>query len=342
MTKGNREEAIQLLENTSLKLRVISEQTGVPMGSLGALSHKHRKTKYKGIVNRQPKRQQGVAVVMTEEWLHEHLVVQGMTLQEMGDLLGVSRERIRQILSKRGINVSDHANKESRYWRKNNVEKTKLNKHYFDVIDTEEKAYWLGYLTARGRVSDVNEWGRKELFLSIAPKNLEHFERFKETIEADVEILTQRNYRVDKDYYKMRISSHYLASKLEEYHIETPKHDLTRVPEVVPEELVRHYFRGHYDGKGFLHVRPDGEHSMLFMYGSDPMLYDWCKYLVEEVGVELSPGAVSNPSDTHLNHKFTLHAHDKIKKILDHLYADATIYQNRNWSKYRDYFYNRG
>lgn len=42
VVKGNREEAIRLLKNTSKTLKEISVRTGVPLGTLGYLANKHR------------------------------------------------------------------------------------------------------------------------------------------------------------------------------------------------------------------------------------------------------------------------------------------------------------
>lgn len=42
MPKGNREEALRLLETTTKTMKQINEETGVPVGTLGYLAKKHR------------------------------------------------------------------------------------------------------------------------------------------------------------------------------------------------------------------------------------------------------------------------------------------------------------
>ena len=54
----------------------------------------------------------------------------------------------------------------------------KINEHIFDTIDTEEKAYWLGFLFADGNVSK-----RDNCFeMSLAEKDKEHLEKFNNFI----------------------------------------------------------------------------------------------------------------------------------------------------------------
>ena len=51
-----------------------------------------------------------------------------------------------------------------------------FNIHYFDSIDTEEKAYWLGFLFADGAITQYNHSYDIELSLKIDDK--EHVEKF--------------------------------------------------------------------------------------------------------------------------------------------------------------------
>ena len=48
---------------------------------------------------------------------------------------------------------------------------------YFDKINTEEKAYWLGFLYADGSISSKED----KIELGLAEKDLHHIEKFKQT-----------------------------------------------------------------------------------------------------------------------------------------------------------------
>lgn len=273
---------------------------------------------------------------MTDEWIKKHLIEEGMTLEEMGKELGVTRERVRQILKVRGYNAKDRRPMADKaYWRRVNPDSIGVDKHFFDVLDTEEKAYWLGYITAKGRVSTVNDYGRKIFEMNSAPQNKDHVERFRHALQIEREMTYYTHEVYQKRYYCLRVPSQHLAERLEQLHVERPKHYMTRVPEELPEHLLHHYFRGHFDGKGFiLRFKQNPKRNIFFMYGSDLLLYDFCVYVTEKLGVELSPLVVKEPKDQHLHMLFKIQAQPKIQKIMEALYKDATIYMERNLESY--------
>lgn len=343
MPKGDRETAIRLLSDSTLTLKEISNSTGVPTGTLGHLSKKHRlhlQYNYPKHVPA-PKRPstfgfRGAAAIMTEEWIQEHLIEKGMTLQEMANAVGVSRERVRQIIKQRGFHSSQRRpNADLSYWRKTDL-KGDLDNHYFDVIDTEEKAYWLGYISAKGRVTNVNHYGRKALEINSTEPNKPHVDRFRAAIGLDREMHETWNKVYKKRYYNLHVPSQHMACRLQELNVKQPKHEMTRVPADVPPELLHHYFRGHFDGKGFiLQMKRNKRINIFFMYGSDLLLYDFCVYLSETIGVDLPAGAVVSQNDGHHLHMlFKISAKKKILKIMQALYKDATIYMERNLEKY--------
>ena len=65
--------------------------------------------------------------------------------------------------------------------------KASINSNTFNIIDSEEKAYWLGFLYADGYVSKIREF---ELSLSL--KDLNHLEKFK---KAFTHSLFTKNYK---------------------------------------------------------------------------------------------------------------------------------------------------
>ena len=63
---------------------------------------------------------------------------------------------------------------------KNNQNMVKFNENIFDVIDTEEKAYWLGFIFADGYISKYNKNSKKDYHfeLSLSANDTEHLNKF--------------------------------------------------------------------------------------------------------------------------------------------------------------------
>ena len=54
-----------------------------------------------------------------------------------------------------------------------------FNDNYFEIIDSEEKAYWLGFLLADGCVSTTHG---NRVILQISSKDEEHLKKFKASV----------------------------------------------------------------------------------------------------------------------------------------------------------------
>ena len=96
------------------------------------------------------------------------------SLTKLGEAYGVRRQTISKWLKDRGIEVINYQNR------------SRLDEHIFDSIDTEEKAYWLGFLFADGNISHTGN--RLEVRLSI--KDLSHLEKFRKFLGLTTAIRT--------------------------------------------------------------------------------------------------------------------------------------------------------
>lgn len=162
---------------------------------------------------------------------------------------------------------------------------SKCEKTIFDTIDTPDKAYMLGFITADGAVVfSKNSSGNKEkgsLSIEVHEKDKEVLNFFSEKINPEAKIFPcfykkKRNYRV---YF----SSTYLAKSLEKYGIVQNKSKIIkRVPmEFIPKNLLQYYFRGLIDGDGC--ILKNG--SINIYSGSKDFSLDVQRILEEEIGV---------------------------------------------------------
>ena len=177
-------------------------------------------------------------------------------------------------------------------WLKNNNipikgfgKPTKCDKYFFDVIDTPDKAYMLGFITADGAVVfQKNICGDKEhgsLAIEVQERDIDVLKFFSSKINPDAKIIQcfynkKRNYRVS-------FNSTYLARSLSKYGIVQNKSKIiNQVPvELIPKELLSYYFRGLIDGDGC--ILKDG--TINIYSGSIDFLKSVQEILVKEIKV---------------------------------------------------------
>jgi len=147
------------------------------------------------------------------------------------------------------------------------------NSNYFDCIDTERKAYWLGYIYGDGNV-DRNLRG---LTIAAHAKDLSHMQTFLADIESDALIR-----KVSDGGISLTIWSTELARSLEKVGVVPNKHAVIRMPDLV-SDLIPHFVRGLFDADGCVDVR------LRWTLVSNPrMLNDVRQVLIQRVGVTKS------------------------------------------------------
>lgn len=134
------------------------------------------------------------------------------------------------------------------------------NTRYFSEIDTEEKAYWLGFLSADGCISDG------ALQVALAAKDSDHLSRLALSIGADnpLSATTVKGHPV----LRLSISSVDMVADLARHGVTPRKTFALRWPILEPQ-LERHFLRGYTDGDGgfYQRVRSDrARHPIITNY----------------------------------------------------------------------------
>lgn len=104
----------------------------------------------------------------TPREVFEEYIESGMCRDDLAKEFGVCRASIGNRLRELNIHTSRNYNKIA-----------KFNIHKFDIVDTEEKAYWLGFLYADGAVIDY----RNRVELKLAEVDYDHLLKFKKFLE---------------------------------------------------------------------------------------------------------------------------------------------------------------
>lgn len=201
------------------------------------------------------------------------------------------------------------------------------NQNIFSKIDTEEKAYWLGFLYADGTVRSKK--GDNQIELSLQEQDYEHLVKFRKFIGNNNKIA----YREKQKAYRYCVRSGQIKHDLINLGCVPKKSLILEFPtsKQVPDCLLRHFIRGYTDGDGCLCVTKGAMHYELL--GTEKFL----KGMQSRIG--LFQGTIYTKHDNSDIRRICLAGQKQVKQICDWLYKDSTIYLDRKYNKYYNYYY---
>ena len=136
---------------------------------------------------------------MDEEKLNKAIELrkQGMSYANIAKELKSSKQTISYYLKENGYGPNE---KYIRY-NQNQPNKKSLNENYFESIDTEHKAYWLGFMLADGCVNK----SRDRIELSLKEEDYDHLVKFKNDLNSGHKIGKKIKTINDKVYISYRL-----------------------------------------------------------------------------------------------------------------------------------------
>jgi len=147
--------------------------------------------------------------------------------------------------------------------------KYQVNENYFEKIDNEEKAYWLGFLYADGNVR-IHKGRSGILKLKLKQSDKQHIEKFNECLNSNYPIkdgmeIVKVKKREYKCYYSVVcIYNTKMVKDLYNLGCMNNKTFKLKFPNFLDKELIRHFIRGYFDGDGCIHKIKDKPDSFIF------------------------------------------------------------------------------
>lgn len=226
----------------------------------------------------------------------------GINRNKLSKEYGVSHQTITNIL-KRNLTKRNKGNK-----------KYTVKEDYFYKIDTEDKAYWLGFLYADGYILEKG----KALITGLTLKDLDHIEKFKSDIDSShliKEATTVNNYQFN--IYNTKFSKHLINKGC------IPrKSNKIEFPEI-KKDLVNHFIRGYFDGDGSVSAT-DKTLQVTICCASKTFLENLLKKLSNETGVR---NRIYTREDG--LHLYVNSSGDDILEIKKYLYKNSHKYLDR-------------
>jgi hypothetical protein len=166
-----------------------------------------------------------------------------------------------------------------------------FNETFFDVIDTEAKAYWLGFIGADGCVTGGQRPNR--LTVKLMESDTGHLEKLKAALGANHPLLHEPRRGVAGASAGLTVASPHLIRSLAELGI-VPRKSTILVPWNGPRELMRHYWRGMFDGDGCIGKSADRDNWSLTLCGSETCILAFAEWARQVCGSTSVPYFRSN------------------------------------------------
>lgn len=211
-----------------------------------------------------------------------------------------------------------------------NRRKLKVNSNYFEVIDTEEKAYWLGFFEADGCIKRDGT-----IQLTLCHEDYEHVNKFKHAIDSEHKIKIENNesYKSGAKTAVIRFRDKKMVQDLNKLGVCNNKTFNEKPPENLREDLIKHYIRGLIDGDGWFSWSKDNRRDYInyeFGLGSSKEMLKWLTEQFENF-INIKPRKITEYKTINR----IRYSGKDVLKILDWLYKDAEIYLDRKYEKYR-------
>lgn len=247
---------------------------------------------------------------------------------ELGRMYKVKGSSIISILTRRGIKI----NKD--YGGHKHKRKYQLNENYFDIIDNEHKAYWLGFLYADGYHHEL----RYLIRLSLQETDGYILDSFANDLESTKPLYIEKPSKKGKQNSKIiAITSKHMSCKIKELGIHQNKSFTIKFPtnKQVPDHLIHHFIRGYLDGDGWISISKSQTYRLGFV-GSKDFISQLCLLLSQyfpHVHIHITHRMNNSNKEILILGVNQLQA---ILDIADWIYKDATIYLDRKFNKYKE------
>lgn len=203
-------------------------------------------------------------------------------------------------------------------WKKNQLFSPDLKENYFENIDSDEKAYFVGLLTTDGCVFWKNH---KHAFISIELKATDKYilEQLMESVCCNRKLV----YNKRSNTYTATITSSKMVKDLEQYNIKPKSSSTQELATNIPSEYFAGYMRGILDGDGSygFYARPKRKsHSKSIRLSSGNRLF--LEQWINATSAQLQIAPVSiYASQSDRSYTIEYKRNNDLETIIEYVYA---------------------
>ena len=262
-------------------------------------------------------------IIFTDEQIKNILdlyINKKMGMAKIGEIYGVSKVVIARILKEQNITY------------RNDNHKYHANYRNFQIIDTPEKAYWLGFIAADGYVyvrdKETSNAGNF-CGINIHRRDKEHLEKFKMFMNSNVNILDHiqtEGFSNNTPMSRIVFNSNDMVKDLIDKGI-TPKKSLTLKPPKIKEEFYLPYILGYFDGDGSLFQNSNNEFGINIVGTKETL--EWINSILN-ISKKLEQKQENNKN----NYYIRCGGYNKPYEIMKKLYDSTSVHLDRKYETY--------
>lgn len=243
----------------------------------------------------------------------------GKLLQEIANEFNTTRATVSKLLKKHGFKVDRF--------------KYHFNEHYFDQIDSQDKAYILGLLWADGH----NRVDRGGVILELQEDDKELLEKINCITENERPLrkvpLNDKNPSW-KNQYNLLWQSKYLSNVLNKYGMCQRKSLVLTFPEWLSKDLYPHFVRGYMDGDGCVCYMQHKHKIQVSIVGTQVFL-EVVQKICEDIGVKsyITHDKRANEAICQLS----IASNSGSVSFLNWVYNNANLKMERKYNKYQQF-----
>ena len=208
------------------------------------------------------------------------------------------------------------------------------NINFFKIIDSQEKAYFLGLLYADG-----NNYIRKnhsyEVSIKLQIQDKLILEKFRDYICPNLKLKEIIDKRTNNKHVLLKINNKELSNQLTNLGC-IPNKSLSLTFPKIEEKLINHFVRGYFDGDGSLYNRKQTKTGYV-NYGwqitSTKMFCESLKIYLNKLDIHSSMKLACSKTNN-ITCTLSVGGNKQIIKLLNWIYKDSALHLDRKYEKY--------
>ncbi|MEY4332817.1 MAG: hypothetical protein RLZZ196_1555 [Bacteroidota bacterium] len=243
---------------------------------------------------------------------------------------GVSSQNLDKRFRKLGLKTKNHYT----------VAHKQINDNFFENIDTEEKAYLLGFFAADGHIENRVDCNTYCLKVNVSSKDREVLEMFNKHVANNLCKIRKRS----ETTVEIAIHSKQIGKDLKKLGYDNRKtYTCNHLPQL-PKNMMRHFIRGYFDGDGSIICNKNKKNTnrrMSISAYKDVVLKEILSHLpyINKVYwkyTEQEERLIAGQMSVFTGVRFDIADKASLGKIFKYFYKDSSLYLTRKFNKFRE------